>query len=223
VTDIIPISPEDLSITLVPPRHGDVGARAQGDGEDMKRLWWSILIGLLLATPAQGVLADSSVSVVLTVTILPSPLLSAIEPGCAFVITKKSNNKATCTTTITLSQPTFQIQGWELMVSVPEVVDAVTGQPIEEKSVKMTGYSAFAVNWGQAVDRKHGPYVPSSQFNRTLDEHRSLIVADPGYGIGGYTMLATFELKVSPDTPAGTYVPSFKTEVANDFDGKSFH
>jgi len=187
----------------------------------MKRLLQAIGIAVLLTLPTSGAIAAQSASVEVSVTVLPSPLMVVMEPDCVFVVTAKSN-KADCTTTIAVGQPTFQFEGWELMLTASGVVNAQTRIPLVEKSIKLVSYSGFLVHWGQAVDTKGGPYVPSSQFNRTLDESRSVIVADPGFGIGGYSVAVRFELKVPPKTAPGTYVPTFDITVSNTFDGKHF-
>jgi|GEM_PF-2624125 len=185
----------------------------------MSRIVKAFLIAVVLFLPLGGQVSAESATISVSVTVLPSPLIAIIEPDCLFVIEAKST-KADCSTTITVAQPTFQFEGWELLLSASEIVNSETGAVMEAKSIKIVGYSSFLVHWGQPVDDEGGPYIPKKGVKHDLDAARTVIAADPGFGIGGYTTTIHFEVKVPPKTTPGTYVPTLVVQISNEFDGK---
>lgn len=180
----------------------------------MKRIVLAMIAALLLALPASNAIAARTASITLSVTIPASPLLAAADPGCQFTITRDTRT-AECALTIRMAQPTLTEHGWRLSLAASGARGAATGASVPASAMSFDAGQTLVATGGQAIDPVGGPAIPAPAPGRTLDEARTIVAAEAGFGNGAYTVVITVRLIAPDDAPAGTYAPAWIVSVAN--------
>jgi hypothetical protein len=178
------------------------------------RIMWAALIALLLCLTSTTAEAQQTASRVFTVTVQPSPLLADVKSGCTFVV-ERGSNVADCTATIRVAQPTLETRGWRLGLSVSGLINQATGASLPASAVAILAGGAVSATAGQSIDAAGGPHLPAQTINASLDQSRPVVVAEPGFGNGAYTVTIRLRLTLPEGAEAGTYVPGWSIDVAN--------
>lgn len=87
------------------------------------------------------------------------------------------------------------------------------GTDIPAASLALASVQGPVVRSGMAVDQTHGPRVPAASPAGSLDQARTVLSTDPGYGCGTYTQGITLALTLPGGTRAGTYTSTLTTTI----------
>jgi hypothetical protein len=167
----------------------------------------------LAAVPltARGEPAGTTATMTLSVTIPPSPVVANVLPGCQFVVVQ-GQNKAYCTATLIVADPTLINQGWRVSLGISSFSNACGGSLVSNSLIIDSHQPVQLIN-GQPVDSKGGPSKVSNSVGQKANPSNPLLVAKPGYGNGAYALTMVLRLSYPAKTKPCTYLPTFAVAI----------
>ncbi len=179
----------------------------------MRRLIKALFF-LSLAILPTGVMADTTATTTLTVTIPERPVMAEVLNPCEFVVVE-GGHSATCTITVAIADPTVRNVGWRLGLAA-ETISCECGGTLPPNALTVSASSGLTVIQGQPIDATGGPRLQANAVGRGLSPHASLLVAKPGYGNGAYAVTVQLRLMYPTNTAPGVYVPDWSFAITPD-------
>jgi len=181
----------------------------------MKRCIAAIVCVMFLAFPASTLADTYSATATVSVTIPPMPLAAVVQPGCEFVI-GASIDKAYCTVTLIVADPTLRNTGWKITLAATDLTCTCNGL-LPSNALTIDSSDEVVLINGQEIDRHGGPRLLANSIGRSTNSSQPLLVAKPDFGNGAYSVTLRLRLSVPAHSTPGTYVPVWSVKLSDTY------
>lgn len=171
----------------------------------------AILLLISMAVPAFAAQTTISVSIV------PGPLTATIDPDVLLPEIVYSDEIQQSSSPVLLGVDDLRGSGagWHVTLQATDLVySGPAGHsviPAENLAISASGNPVMLA--GQAVNATHGPF--STSTGGSLDQPRSVLVADPGFGQGAYSQSLSLDLRIPARSQTGTYSGALIVSIAS--------
>lgn len=127
-----------------------------------------------------------------------------------------SNQTQTGVMVLTADDSTATGAGWNVTVQSSDFVyaGAYNGADIPAANFSITAANEPTMNAGQAVNATNGPRVPATSPVGSLDQARTVVHAQPEFGLGNYSQNLAISLLVPGQAREGTYTGTLTVTIA---------